>query len=91
MPKRGNTELMPPPAPISQAAFSDQHRRRRNSIRKQPFCPWNCASPRRQCLEFVQEQNGFVGIKDLIHMKSKVFTAGKNDCLVLHRPRPSFL
>ena len=78
---------MPPPAPIPQTSFLDQHSRRRNFIRKQPFCPWHCASPRRQHLEFVQEQNGFLGIKDLIHMKSKVFTAGKNYCLVTH-PHP---
>ena len=62
-------------APIPQAPFLDQHNRRRNFIRKQPFCPWHWCFPKKAVsLEFVQEQNGFLGIKDLIHMKSKVYS-----------------
>lgn len=62
------------PTPILQVSFLDQHSHRRNLIPKQPFRPWHSCFPKRAVsLECVQEQNGFLGIKDLIHIKSKVY------------------
>lgn len=74
MPESRNTELTAPLSHLKLVSLY-QHNHRRNLVPEQPFCPWHRCFPKRALsLEFVQEQNGFLGIKDLIHIKSKVYS-----------------